>query len=1069
VVRFVQSLVIEDVRSLLVGALGGTYDIGAELGGGGMSRTYMATERALNRKVVVKALAPELLAGVSVERFKREVMLAASLQHPHVVPVLATGDADGLPWFTMPFVDGQSLRQRLSSGPMPVSEAIGILRDVARGLAFAHARGVVHRDIKPDNVLLSEGSATVTDFGIAKAISAARTQSSPGLTGTGMSLGTPSYMSPEQAAGDPDIDHRADLYSFGAMAYEMLTGAPPFAGMSPSRMLAAALSERPRPITEVRADLPAPLAKLVMACLEKQAADRPQQAMDLVRVLDTVLSSGAGSAAPVILTGGRVPVGKALGAWAAASAVVLFVVWAASVSIGLPPWALPGAAGVMFLGIPVIALTWYVQRTAYREFTQTPALTPGGHKAPQGTLHTLAVKASPFMSWRRTLMGGVAAVALFLVGVGGFMVARAYGIGAAGSLIAKGELDQNAKLILADFKSPASDTSLGVTLTEALRADLAQSRLLRVLSRANVRDVLRLMQRPVDAGVDLPLAREVATREGIKAIVDGEVVQLGSGYVVAARLVTTQTGEELGAFRETAANATDLLPAVERLSRALRERIGESYKDIRAAAPLERVTTSNVEALRMYVAGMRAVEERRDLTAAVNYFSEATRLDSGFASAYRKWGVSLGNEGGSQAEIARLLSKAFERRDRLSEAERLLTEASYYTSGPREDLRQATLALEALYNRDTMFFPAANNLAVIYMRQGQWKEAAPLLRRAISIEPNIVTGWLNLIRVEMETDRVSVAESLATASEKTLGPQNGQPLTQHAWVRFASGDYAGADSLIREGFKRFASRPQDIQRFAGSASAYAEAQGRLREAREMRALFDSSRRVQKLPVNALASALQEAERTGLLRGDLAAGRALAVAALKSYPPESFPEADRQYGAWGDALYALGLKDQGRQMLRAVQARYAQSNRLGDGAASALLQGHDALANGAPDDAARVLRTAMTQVGASGAANYRPLLAEAYRKTGKPDSAIAVLEEFVSDRGFVATFNAGPLNRPRAHIDLGELYEAKKQPAKALAQYEQFLGLYRNADPELQPLVRDIRARVERLRAATFKG
>ncbi|MGH7711459.1 MAG: serine/threonine-protein kinase, partial [Gemmatimonadaceae bacterium] len=263
-----------DPRDQLQSSLGSAYTLDRELGGGGMSRTYLATERALARRVVVKILAPELLAGISVERFKREVLLAAQLQHPHVVPVLTAGDAHGLPWFTMPYVDGESLRTRLGRGPLRIAEITGILRDVARALEFAHGRGIVHRDIKPDNVLLAGSSATVTDFGIAKAISAARTggDGAPALTMTGMTLGTPAYMPPEQAAGDPNLDHRSDIYAFGAMAYELLAGRPPFTATSAAKVVAAHFSELPVAVSAVRADAPPVLAALVMQCLEKEPA-----------------------------------------------------------------------------------------------------------------------------------------------------------------------------------------------------------------------------------------------------------------------------------------------------------------------------------------------------------------------------------------------------------------------------------------------------------------------------------------------------------------------------------------------------------------------------------------------------------------------------------------------------------------------------------------------------------------------------------------------------------------------------------------------------------------------------
>jgi len=289
---------VTQLRDQLQATLSGSYTLERELGGGGMSRVFLAEELRLRRKVVIKVLSPELAQGISVERFEREIQTVAALQQANIVPVHTVGDTDGLPYYTMPFVEGESLRARLGLGPMAVSEVIGILRDVSKALAYAHERGVVHRDIKPDNVLMSGGAAMVTDFGIAKALSAARTVTDGAtLTQVGTSIGTPAYMAPEQAAGDPQVDHRADIYSLGAMAFELLAGQPVFAGRTPQRMLAAHMSEAPAPIATLRADVPAPLAALVMRCLEKNPADRPQDAQELVRALDAIgTTSGASPA-----------------------------------------------------------------------------------------------------------------------------------------------------------------------------------------------------------------------------------------------------------------------------------------------------------------------------------------------------------------------------------------------------------------------------------------------------------------------------------------------------------------------------------------------------------------------------------------------------------------------------------------------------------------------------------------------------------------------------------------------------------------------------------------------------
>ena len=288
-----------ELREQLQAALGDSLILEQELGGGGMSRVFVAHEAALNRKVVVKVLPSELAAAVSIERFRREIQLAAQLQHPHIVPLLSAGETEGLPYFTMPYVRGESLRGRLlKAGELPLSESVRILREVASALAYAHEAGIVHRDIKPENILISGGSAMVTDFGVAKALTAATgTPGGSSLTSLGVALGTPAYMAPEQATADPSVDHRADIYSLGIVAYEMLAGVTPFAGRSPPATLAAHVTEPPEPITARRPTVPPLVAALVMRCLEKHAADRPQTAAEVMHELDS-LSTPSGGIAP---------------------------------------------------------------------------------------------------------------------------------------------------------------------------------------------------------------------------------------------------------------------------------------------------------------------------------------------------------------------------------------------------------------------------------------------------------------------------------------------------------------------------------------------------------------------------------------------------------------------------------------------------------------------------------------------------------------------------------------------------------------------------------------------------
>ncbi|HZI99490.1 MAG TPA: protein kinase, partial [Gemmatimonadaceae bacterium] len=292
-----------DLQSQLQELLGAAYRIDRELGGAGMSRVFVATETELDRQVVIKVLPPDLAAGINTDRFRREIQLAARLQHPHIVPLLAAGAKGSLLYYTMPLITGENLRTRLTKkGELPVQEATKILREVADALSYAHEHGAVHRDIKPENIIMSGSHALVLDFGVSKALSSSTSETStegPTLTSLGIALGTPAYMAPEQAAADPHVDARADIYALGIVGYELLTGRTPFAGLNQQQTLSAHITTQPMPVTQHRPQIPPGLATVIMRCIEKHPSDRWQNADDLHNALEPY-SVTSGASAPAM-------------------------------------------------------------------------------------------------------------------------------------------------------------------------------------------------------------------------------------------------------------------------------------------------------------------------------------------------------------------------------------------------------------------------------------------------------------------------------------------------------------------------------------------------------------------------------------------------------------------------------------------------------------------------------------------------------------------------------------------------------------------------------------------------
>ena len=1047
-----------DLRQRVQESLSGTHTIERELGGGGMSRVFVASEHRLGRAVVVKVLAPELAAAISAERFEREIKLAASLQQANILPVIAAGDFDGLPYYTMPYVEGESLRARLGKGALPIGEAADILRDVAKALAYAHGRGIVHRDIKPDNVLLSGRSAVVADFGIAKAIAAAQERTNGAtLTQLGTAVGTPAYMAPEQAAGDPSTDHRADIYAFGCMGYELLAGHPPFHGLSPHKLMAAHMSETPRPIEELRPDTPPAIARMINRCLAKDPDRRPASADELLRELDVTTSSQPGAAMPFH---GRSLFLRAMAVYAAAFIGVAIVARLLVDTQGLPEWVFGGALVVMALGFPVILFTGYTQHVARKVAQATPTLTPRGtlvRPSAQGTLAQMAVKASPHVSWTRTARGGIAALTTFALLVAGWLVLRALGIGPSGSLMAAGELKAQDKVLVATFDASSRDSALADVVAAAVRTNLAQSRALHVVSTASVVAALERMQRPATSRVDLALGREIAAREGIKALVAGSVASAGTGFIITARLMSASKGEELAVLQESASSTDEIIPAVDRLTRKLRGRIGESLKSVAGAPKLAQVTTSSLDALRAYAAGLRANDVEGDYLKAVSFFEEAIAKDSGFAAAYVQLAYSLGNARIQPARVDTLLATAHRLRQRLPEVERYVVEGAYEYARNRP---KAAAALQRAVAIDSFNVDVLSDLGSLFAESGRHEEAIRWYRRAVAIEPDNGVIYNNLIGSLIGAGRLEEADSVITAARarKLAFPLESQIIT----LRYIRGDLDSAEATARAVMRR-------TDNFGAGATRFmlrlTKVQGRLREGEAFGAELQARDAARGAPVDSLASAVRVALEDAFLRDLSAPALARLEAAVRAHPPTaasppgallnvalSFavagaPARARRYLAQYDDAAA----DSVNRELIAGQRRFVEAATL--------------LAEGRTEDAIRVARR--IDVADDGLRTYCDIcthlaLARAYDRANAPDSTIAALERYVASTNLIRPWTDAWFRGP-AHKRLGELYEAKGDTKRAVEQYGAFVALWKNADSDLQPKVAEVRTRLERLR------